>query len=138
MKIDMTQQIRDFQNRPILVRGSDEPITLRDVCVAALNGAIRGDEMAEYKQTIRRGMLAKMLIEKDHVALDTDTITLLKERIGRYHINEAIMATVAIGLLDPNATLEEDQDEEEPQEPKSKAEESNGRARRRAPITSEV
>lgn len=85
MKIDMSQQLRGLDGKPVLVKDGEEsvPMKLSNVCVNALLTATEGDKKQSGEDKFKNYHLAQKLHEKSEVELEAEEVAKLKERVSK-------------------------------------------------------
>ncbi len=120
MKINVTQVLKTFMNEPLTeiqrydnpkfvdtVKTPDEPpqhlrqckITLRHVCVEALNCFLASDKAVKAEEKVKLFTLAIKIQEHNGVDLSAEDVVLLKKRIGEQC--RPLVVGRAFELLDP-------------------------------------
>jgi len=83
MRIDVTRPLKNFNGQVLAERdasGVERPITLRDLCCAALTNATPGETL-QGTEKMRRFTLAQRIYTDDVAELLADDIVLLKKII---------------------------------------------------------
>jgi len=82
------------------------PITLGLVCISALGNALDADKNEDYRKKLERDELARRIATaektKQPIALKSEEIVLLKERVGRFWTNATLVGAV-IHAIEPDA-----------------------------------
>lgn len=79
MKIDFTQVLKDFDDKPFPGKDGDD-VTLGFICIDALLATLT-DEKPDANDYIRRYEFAKAIHKGEEMDLKAEDITLLKSRI---------------------------------------------------------
>ena len=105
MQIDFSQVITGYDGKPLLESKAQgqppEPVTLRDVAIAALNRHEAHEQINEV-ETLKRFALSLRIIDSkgDGPDLKAEEIALLKQRIGKIMPNPVVVGR-SFHLLDP-------------------------------------
>ena len=80
------------------------PVTLGFVCVTALGNALDADKGEDYRKKLERDDLARRIATaektKQPIALKSEDIVALKERVGKFWTNATLVGAV-IHVLEP-------------------------------------
>jgi len=80
MKIKLTSEILNYDNKPILDE-EKKPITYRSIFITALNAQIKSEEL-KPEQKFKMFSLSVKIYEADEVDLNVEDLVLIKERVG--------------------------------------------------------
>lgn len=110
MKIDVTQQLMELDNTPMVtgrqmcptcgqVIGKSEPMTVRLAAVRALTVQFRDEQSLQGEERVRRFHLALKITDEDEPNLMVEEIALIKKLTGKLGGN--VVAGRMWELLDP-------------------------------------
>lgn len=82
MTIDVTQDVKDYDGKPVIAPGDTDPLTLRAVFTSALNMMEQGEQIGAETKSKMYALTQKLFATKV-VSLTVDEATLIKERVGK-------------------------------------------------------
>lgn len=85
MKIDMSQQLRGLDGKPVSIKdgGENVPMKLSNVCVNALLTPLEEDKKQSGEDKFKNYQLSQKIYEKGEVELEAQDIAKVKERVGK-------------------------------------------------------
>jgi len=100
MIIDLTQELRDFDGRPMSDSENGKPTTLGTICSRALLAIFPDEQNLSGEQKFQRYKLAMKLAENDRPDLKAEEIADLKKLIGKAF--SAMVVGRCWEMLDPD------------------------------------